>query len=479
MPALLDLATVDEYSLIRDICKRSLWEFVKEFWGEQSEEKLIENWHMPFLCSQLEIVAERVFRRQKKLYDLLINIAPGTTKSTIVSIMFPAWCWTRDPTLQFICASYNDSLAEYLADKSRKVVQSEKYQKAFPEVRVRGDQKAKSFFELTRGGWRMSRGIGGQTGKHAHIIIIDDPIDTQKALSAADIKSTNEWITGTINKRKVSHDNTPSIMIMQRVAENDPSAVWLEQKKKGAKIEHINLPAELTDNVKPARLKKLYKDGLFDSKRFSREVLEAQKREGPWTYQSQFLQDPVPPGGGLFKVDRISIEVVDYTVPGWQLVRYWDKASTGDAGKFTVGLLMGKAPDGVFWVLDVVRGQWEPAERERIMKQTAQRDGHKVVILIEQEPSGSGKESVYNSIKNLAGYFARADRPTGDKFVRADPFAGQVNAGNVKLRRAEWNEDYLNELRLFSPIAVYKDQVDASSGAFAYLAGRKIRIGGF
>jgi predicted phage terminase large subunit-like protein len=106
-------------------------------------------------------------------------------------------------------------------------------------------------------------------------------------------------------------------------------------------------------------------------------------------------------------------------------------------------------------------------------------DGKDPWVIVEREPSGSGKESADATVRNLAGFRVKADTPVGSKFVRADPYAAQVNAGNVKLRRGSWNQDYLNELRTFSEIAVYKDQVDASSGAFAFLSGRKLKIGIF
>jgi len=317
------------------------------------------------------------------------------------------------------------------------------------------------------------------TGKHGHIIIIDDPIDPQMAFSQADIKTANDWMANVITKRKVSHDNTVSVMIMQRLAENDPSALWLDWSEKGVPIHHICLPAELTEDVKPKRLAKLYRDGLFDPNRFNRPILEQEKLKGVWTYESQFLQRPVPPGGGLFRVSRLQIELIDYTVGKWSLCRYWDKACTPEGGAFTVGALMGKAPDGCFWVLDIVRGQWEPAERERIIRQTAMMDGKAVVVKVEQEPGSGGKESAMATIRNLAGFRVAADRPVGNKLQRADPYAAQVNAGNVKLRKGEWNMDYIAELRAFSPHSAYKDQVDASSGAFAFLANRRLKIGRF
>jgi len=108
-----------------------------------------------------------------------------------------------------------------------------------------------------------------------------------------------------------------------------------------------------------------------------------------------------------------------------------------------------------------------------VIKQTAQLDAQKpgspVVVWVEQEPGSGGKESAENTIQLLAGYPVHKEKVTGSKEVRADPFAAQCEAGNVRLVKGSWNAAYLDELTSF-PNGKYKDQVDASSGAFNKLA---------
>ncbi len=163
-------------------------------------------------------------------------------------------------------------------------------------------------------------------------------------------------------------------------------------------------------------------------------------------------------------------------------MRYWDKAGTKEkvaqkqGGAYTVGVLMGKALDGRFWVLDVKRARLDYYAREKLIKETAEADGDKVKIWIEQEGGSGGLESADRTILNLAGHRIYKDRPTGAKEVRAEPFAVQVNGGNVKMIHGEWNHDYLNEL-MYWPSSKFKDQVDASAGAFMKLTGKKKRAG--
>jgi predicted phage terminase large subunit-like protein len=130
--------------------------------------------------------------------------------------------------------------------------------------------------------------------------------------------------------------------------------------------------------------------------------------------------------------------------------------------------------DGIFVVVDVRRGQWSALDRERVIKQTATTDSEiypMTKVYLEQEPGSGGKESAEASVRMLAGFSAEADRVSGSKEVRADPFAAQWQAGNVRLVAAPWNRDYLDEAEHF-PASKYKDQVDASTGAFNKIASK-------
>ena len=109
-------------------CKRSFVAFIKEFWSEVDTAKLIWNWHLDYLAEQLTRVARRVAAGLPKEYDLIINISPGTTKSKLVNVMFPVWCWANWYWVRFISTSYSASLSLEHAESSRDLVRSEKFQ---------------------------------------------------------------------------------------------------------------------------------------------------------------------------------------------------------------------------------------------------------------------------------------------------------------------------------------------------------------
>ena len=174
----------------------------------------------------------------------------------------------------------------------------------------------------------------------------------------------------------------------------------------------------------------------------------------------------------MFKVDRFTmVERIPSQII--KTVRYWDKAGTQGGGAYTVGLKMSLLENSKWIVTDVRRGQWSSEIREQIIKDTAVADTTGTIICIEQEPGSGGLESAENTIRNLAGFTTYKEKPTGDKTSRADPYSVQVNNGNVLLLYGQWNKNYIDELRFF-PFSTYKDQTDASSGAFGMLIPKRI-----
>lgn len=462
------------------ICRKSLWEFVKYFWHDVIPEEPVWNWHIPYLCNELQKAVETLFDRKPKLYDLLINIPPGTTKSTLCSIMLPVWVWTRDKRIRTISGSYEHLLAVNFSSKSRRLVESEKYQRLFGPILLQDDQNTKTFYENEDGGDRKAVGTQGTvTGSHAHLLLIDDPINPKAARSEADLKAVNEWMAETLPSRKVDKEVSVTILIMQRLHEDDPSGKWIKLITKGSAIKHICLPATLSDDVKPAKLRARYIDGLLDPIRLSRAILKEQEALlGTYGYSGQYMQNPVPLGGGMFKTDRIKYGQLPMR---WKIIcRYWDKAGTEGAGAFTAGVKMGCDEQGRIWIANVKRGQLDSAEREDLIEKTAISDGKETIVGLEQEPGSGGKESAQNTAIRVSKHQRRVkiNRPSGDKVLRADPFSVQVNQGNVYLPEGEsWTDTYVEELKHF-PLSTFKDQVDASSGAFTIVGPLKRVAGG-
>jgi predicted phage terminase large subunit-like protein len=380
------------------------------------------------------------------------------------------------PSARIICVSINNDLAEKFSQKTRALVSSDLYRSCFPHVKL--ERRARTRLWTTEGGERDSFGLTGNiTGQHAHFIILDDLINPTMALSDKDLVMTNEWMDTVISTRRIITDRllTPTMLIMQRLHQNDPTGHWLSKHGDDDSVKHICLPVDIHSNsaIKPTGLKKYYQNGFLDPVRFDRKFLEGQQKKlGEYAYASQYDQSPIPRGQGFFDTSKIRCMNAPPYESFVQLCRFWDKAAVIAKGDYTAGVLMGRMPDQSFWVLDVVRGRWNSFEREAVIRETAERDGDDVLIGLERERGSGGMDSRNMTVRNLAGFSVKIAPITGSKEQRADAFSTQVNAGNVFCQIDTWNKEYLEELQYF-PFATHDDQVDASAGAFKYVLDYK------
>ena len=478
--------------LQREMNNRSLFHFLQWAWPEVSTQPFVPNWHIPYLCNELESVAQRVGLRKRKQHDLLINVPPGSTKTILCSIIFPVWCWTKWYWMRFITASYSSALALESAEYSRDLIKSQRFKELYPELDIKSDKDTKANYKIVfkevspinkfrtrekQGGNRYTTSVGGTlTGFHGDILIWDDALNPQQAQSDRELEIANHWIDQTLSTRKTSKENSVTIGIMQRLHQNDPTGHLLEKQKDN--LRHICIPGEIQNfakMVKPKELLKYYVNNLFDINRVPWPVLKELEADlGQYGYAGQIGQNPTPPGGGMFHIESFQMTSQIFSENDIvRTVRYWDKAGTaGGTGAYTAGVKISRLKNGMFLIEDVKRGRWRSDYRERIIQQTAEADGKKVYVVVEQEPGSGGKESAEGTIRNLAGWLVEKDRPTGDKALRADPLSVQVNNGNIMLRVADWNKAYKEEFELF-PNSTYKDQVDATSGGFNFLIRKK------
>jgi predicted phage terminase large subunit-like protein len=413
----------------------------------------------------------------KKSPRLMLMVPPRHGKTELASKHFPAWAFANHPDLSIIGASYASDLAARVNRDVQRIIDGATYRYAFPDIRL-NSKTVRSTFEGTHlrnseifeivgfSGSYRGAGVGqGITGMGADILIIDDPIkDAEQARSVRSRESIWEWYTSTAYTRL--SPGAGVLVIMTRWHEDDLCGRLLDaQEADGDQWRVLRFPAIAEGDEEYRK-----KGEALHPKRYSLERLEAiRKAVGEYVWASLYQQRPAPRGGGMFPVDKFGI--LDHHPAKKEIsasIRYWDKAGTRDGGAYTAGVLMHRSKDGTFVISDVQRGQWGALERERRIKQTAQVDGYGVAVWVEQEPGSGGKESAENTIRQLAGFNVRADRVTGDKESRAEPYAAQVQGGNVYLVRAEWNRAFLGEHETF-PAGQYKDQVDAAAGAFAKL----------
>ena len=460
------LTDSDWLAIEREYCARSLANFVRRAWPVYDPSSpLIWGWHIDAICEHLEAVTSG------EIIRLLINIPPGTMKSSLVNVLWPAWEWGPKllPHHRIISAAHEQSLAIRDNRAMRRVIQSDWYQSLWP-TNIAVDQNQKTYFENEATGFRQACAVSSMTGKRGHRVLWDDPLSAEHANSATHIDTAIREFTETLPSRYVNPETSANVIVMQRLHERDPSGYILEND---LGYEHLCLPMEFEPDRRCVTgigwQDPRTTDGeLLFPQRFPQPVIDRDKKiMGVYAWAGQAQQRPAPRTGGFFAWEKL--EIVGAAPKLKKIVRYWDKAGTDGGGARTAGVKMGLGSDGLWYVLDVVKGQWSAARREPVIRQTAETDGKDVEIWIEQEPGSGGKESAESTVRNLAGFVIRAERATGDKAVRAEPYAVQVEAGNIKIVQGEWNKEFIDEHKSF-PNGKFKDQIDAASGGFNKLA---------
>jgi hypothetical protein len=176
---------------IREKCK-TLVGFIREAWCHipaLANVTYIHGWHVDVIALHLEAITSGKLLEMGKQNRLLCNVPPGTMKSLLVSVFWPAWEWTQDPSLQYIATSYREDFCNRDTSRMRDLVCSEWYRMlwgADHEVDgklVRGvemDARGDSRISNTAGGWRKGVPFGSLTGDRADRIILDDPPYGQK-----------------------------------------------------------------------------------------------------------------------------------------------------------------------------------------------------------------------------------------------------------------------------------------------------------
>lgn len=441
--------------------------FVEYFFRSQYGRRFVVAEHHAQIADALTRVAAGECKR------LIINIPPRAGKTEIAVKMFVAWCLAHNSAAKFIHLSYSDDLALDNSSAIRDVVKSAEYQKFFP-IALKADSDSKKKWLTSEAGGMYATAAGGAiTGFGAGLmqrirmgtecaadgfggcILIDDALKPDDAYSETVRGRVNNRFNNTIASR-VNSPDTPIVVVMQRLHENDLTG-YLLAGGSGEKWEHLCIPAINSHG-----------ESIWPEK-WSIERLREMENADPYTFAGQYMQRPSPLEGGLFKPDNIQIIPV-LPVDPIEWVRGWDFAST-TTGDWTAGVKLGRLRDGRLIIGDVVRIRVGPDERDKALVNATARDGYECKQSIPQDPGQAGVTQVKYLLRQLAGYSVKSSPETGNKVVRAEPVASQVNVGNVMMLKAEWNDGLINEMRMF-PNGTFDDQVDGLSRAFSLLIGR-------
>jgi predicted phage terminase large subunit-like protein len=460
---------------------------------------------------------------------LMILMPPRHGKTELVSKHFPAWVMGKNPDKRVIMCSYGADLAVDNSRAVRNMVDGNKYRAVFGElagtanntnnanqgapVELSTDSRSVEAWGLAapnRGGMTAA-GVGGAiTGKGAHLLIVDDPVKNRdEAESETARQRVWDWWTSTAYTRL--EEGSAIILIQTRWHGDDLAGRLLSTMAKDPKADQwvalclmgrweepdltANKEFETANNAnenkginweryfyeqlsfgvweeKEDPLGRKEGQALWPEKYDEGDLGRIEANVGPYDFQALYQQRPFARQGRMFKRDWFVTANEPPTANTIvERVRFWDKAGTEGGGAFTCGVLMCRTTEGQIYVEHVERGQWETYERDERIVATGQSDrqrpGPTTIIWHEREPGSAGEDSA----KSLAAKLARAgltnyfELPTGSKEVRAGPWSSACMAGIVRLVNGGWNKAFIEEHVAF-PKGRYKDQVDASSGAY-------------
>jgi predicted phage terminase large subunit-like protein len=462
---------MNEYELAASICRDKLSFFVQEFWDTIVPNELVWNWHIDVLCDAIQESDERVFKRLPKLHDMIMNVPPGTSKTKIVSVLSTAWEFACMPEIKVFVGSYSDAAISSIADEIRLVMKSQKYQAYFPYVQVRKDRDSLHNFKTTVNGEFYAFTVGGTlTSKHADILKVDDPLNPKQAASKIELLNANNFFDKTLPTRKVDKEVTPTYLIMQRLAVNDPSGHLLA--KKGEKINWICLPGSVSSLVRPEHLKEKYINGLLDPLRLSQTALNDLKKDlGSVNYAGQIDQRPAPEGGTIWQ--KWFVEVPDESFPAIskanEVSNDWDLAYTKDEKNSASAYIKSGVIGPNIFIFDFGWDWKEFPEQIKWMKQVG--DAHFI------ENKGPGK-SAKQTLKK-GGVIAIEVKVNRDKIARAKDATPTAEAGHVYIKKSMADKLYNDAKQgiLFFPNGEHNDLADCLSQMLVRRTKKGVVIG--
>ncbi len=451
-------------------CEASLHEFVRDaFPVIHNGDKLVDNWHIQYICGKLQQAIERVARGEKRAKHILINVPPRSLKSEVI-ICMTVWAWINTPRMKFISSSYSKDLSIDHNVMARRLIDSHWFQERWGDkFDITSDQNTKSKFDNTEDGSRTCTSTGGTImGKGGHVIIVDDATNAKQSVSEKKRKEANDHFDLTLRTRLDDPETGLYIVVMQRLHEMDLTGHLL--KKEPDKWLHICVPAELTDDVRPKTLRSKYIGGLFFPKRFTKSFLDGMRTGlGSYGYASQYLQRAAPEGGGIIKVrwfGRFNLMELDKIAEEAGVPVVWnyfiDGAYTAKEQNDPTVILCAAYVRPKLYIRSRSKVWLELPELIKHVQEFCLRTGYSQGSLIRIEPKGPGL-SAANSMQRWTDLNVIVDKaPTVDKVARAisiSPFLEAMRC--LLLEGEEWIDDYLNELGGF-PKAAHDDQVDTT-----------------
>lgn len=461
------LGHLNKNDLQAELYRRSFYKFSLDAFKElHNGEELINNWHIEYLCQRLQQKAELILSGKPRDKHLIINVPPRTLKSELVNVFFSVYLWIIKDSIQFISTSYSASLSMTMNVQARRLVESDWFKAHFNNIKISKDENTKGKFTTTAGGLRYSTSTGGTiTGMGGDVIVIDDPQNPQLARSKTERDNANIFFNETLRSRLNNPSKGIFIVIMQRLHEEDLTGMLLKLDPEN--WDHICLPAESSDNIKPIELIENYTDGLLFPDRLSKYTLNQFRLGlGSYGYSGQYEQLPSPQDGGILKskwfnlVNNIKDEegnIVDLNELNWDF--FLDTAYTTKQTNDPSAMLSCTYYNNNIYIRNITTVRLEFPELIREIKDFVSNNGYTRRSMIYIEPKASGK-SVVQQLHSTEGLnIMESNPPENDKISRVNSVAPVIESGRVHLLEGRYIDPFLSECNSF-PNGIHDDMVD-------------------
>jgi predicted phage terminase large subunit-like protein len=373
----------------------------------------------------------------------------------------------HEPSKQILSVSYAQDLSEALARSSRSLMTSAFYEALFD---TRLAREAISEFTTAEGGYRLSTSVEGVlTGRGADIIIIDDPLKADDALSDTRRRSVNEWFDNTLRSRLNNQETGAIIIVMQRLHADDLVAHVQENEQ----WDVLSFPAMAEQEQSysfptPYGRRRVHRKAgdILQPALFSAASLDAQRRGmTDYNFAAQYQQDPQPPSGIIVKREWLRFYDPDGKPHRFdQILQSWDTANKDtELANFSVCTTWG-IKDRQLYLLDVFRQKLDFPELKRSIRELANRHQAKIVII---EDKASGTSLLQELRADNFSIAQPAPKLDGDKVMRLRAQTAKIDGGVLFPKEAPWLDTYLRELLGF-PNSTYDDQVDSTVFALAW-----------
>lgn len=462
------------------IRKLSLQAFVHEAWHLlEPVSTLVWNWHLDLICEYLTLIRDGSFKKADgDLQGIIFNVPPRTMKSLLISVFFPIWVWTTDPSRRFMFVSYSEKLSTQHSIFRRSIIESDWYQREWSSVfTMSRDQNVKSHYENSARGTMFSTGMQATaTGMGGDILIFDDPLNPEQAISQVEREAVNLRFDTTFRSRINDPATGVKIIIMQRLHELDLTGHVLARES--TRWEHVSLPAtapeDKTWEFPESKAIKNQKAGeLLWSVRLPQSFLDSQRvGMGSWAFNGQYQQTPAPLDGGIVKRQWVRFyrqmpEKFEFMVQSWDCT-----FSGGSDNDFVAGQVWGRSGGKYFMLPYRTYDRLDFGPTMAAIKACHAKFPQANAVLIEDKANGPAIISELQ--KEIPGVVAV--NPEGGKLARAQATAPLWESGSIELPDPQvfgciWIEDYLHNICTF-PKAAHDDDVDATSQALIYMRNR-------